>query len=56
VNLAKGFVNRYFNAGREGRIYEFQNDATAKPEIRIVIDEADKVAGLWYKPWEDELK
>ncbi len=29
---------------------------TVKPEIRVVMDEANKVAGFWYKPWEDELK
>jgi hypothetical protein len=26
------------------------------PEIRIVLDQANKVAGFWYKPWEAELK
>jgi hypothetical protein len=25
------------------------------PEIRVVIDEANKVAGLWYKAWTEEL-
>jgi len=112
VSLAERFADRYFSAARDGKIYEFQNDATdavikgltpdiqrqvyqdiknnfgdykslefveawknntgqimtiirfkgvftnatVKPEIRIVIDEANKVAGFWYKSWEDELK
>lgn len=112
VMLAKGFADRYFNAAKEGKTYEFQNDATPaliqgftpevqkqvyndilskfgdyksleyaetwkynaggimtivrfkgifsnssdKPEIRIVIDEANKIAGFWYKGWEDELR
>jgi hypothetical protein len=34
-------------------IFSKSND---KPEIRIVLDEANKVAGFWCKPWEDELK
>lgn len=112
VKAARGFADRFFSAAREGKTYEFQNDAITaviqgltpqvqkqvyqdiqgkygdyksleyaeswkynagqtmtivrfkgvfdksndKPEIRIVLDEANKVAGFWYKPWEDELK
>jgi hypothetical protein len=112
VKLAKDFADRYFTAAKDGKTYEFQNDATAaliqgftpevqkqvyldirskygdyksleyaetwkytageimmvvrlkgvfsnspdKPEIRIIIDGANKVAGFWYKPWADELK
>ena len=112
VKLAQGFADRFFSAARDGKTYEFQNDATTaviqgltpevqkqvyndirskfgdyksleyaetwkysagaimtivrfrgifsksddKPEIRIVLDEANKVAGFFYKSWETELK
>lgn len=112
VKAAQGFADRFFCAVREGKPYEFQNDATPavvqgltpqvqkqvyqdiqskygdykslvyveawnynaggtmtivrfkgvfsksddKPEIRIVLDASNKVAGFWYNPWEDELK
>jgi hypothetical protein len=29
---------------------------TEMPEIRIVLDEANKIAGFWYKPWIEEFK
>ncbi len=112
VKLAQAFADRFFSAARDGKVYEFQNDATSaviqgltpevqkqvssdiqskfgdfksleyaetwsynageimtivrfrgifsksvdKPEIRIVLDGTNKVAGFWYKSWEDELK
>ena len=27
-----------------------------KLEVRVVLDEADKIAGFWIKPWSDMLK
>lgn len=27
-----------------------------KPEIRVVLNEENKIAGFWVKPWEDELR
>jgi hypothetical protein len=112
VKLAQDFTDRYFSASRDGKTYEFQDDATMaviqgltpqvqkqvyqdiqskfgdyksleyvetwiynagetmtivrfkgvfsksddKPEIRIVLDQANKIAGFFYKPWEPELK
>jgi hypothetical protein len=112
VKTAQDFADRFFSAAREGKTYEFQNDAITaviqgltpqvqkqvyqdiqskygdykslgyvetwkynagetmtivrlkgvfsksddKPEIRIVLNDSNKVAGFWYKPWEDELK
>lgn len=26
------------------------------PEIRVVVDKDNKIAGFWMKPWEDEMK
>jgi hypothetical protein len=112
IKVAQDFADRYFGASRDGRTYEFQDDAIAaviqgltpqvqkqvyqdiqskygdyksleyvetwtysageimtivrfkgifsksddKPEIRIVLDKANKIAGFFYKPWEQELK
>jgi hypothetical protein len=39
-------------------IYRFRGafDATdEKPEIRIVLDRNNKLAGFWIRPWEDDL-
>ena len=39
-------------------IYRFRGtfDATDdKPEIRIVLDRENKLAGFWIRPWQDEL-
>jgi len=112
VTLAKNFADKYFCASRDGKTYEFKDEATEIlsqrftpevqkqvyqdiqgkfgdyksleyaetwkhsgtetftivrfkgifsksneiPEIRIVLDQANKVAGFWYKPWIEELK
>jgi hypothetical protein len=112
VILAEKFADKYFCAARDGKTYEFQDEATEIlsqsftpevqkqvyqdiqgkfgdyksleyaetwkysgtetmtivrfkgifsknneiPEIRIVLNEADKIAGFWYKTWEEELK
>jgi len=34
-------------------LFSLENET---PELRVVIDGANKVAGFWYKPWSDELK
>ncbi|MBK7710148.1 MAG: hypothetical protein IPN67_19150 [Bacteroidales bacterium] len=40
-------------------IYRFKGEfdkSTKKLEIRVVLNEADKIAGFWIKPWSDMLK
>jgi hypothetical protein len=34
---------------------DFEN-STKKLEIRVVLNESDKIAGFWIKPWSDMLK
>jgi hypothetical protein len=48
-----------YNAGEVMTIVRLKgvfSKSADKPEIRIVLDESNKVAGFWYKPWEDDLK
>ena len=40
-------------------VYRFKGTFTGtseRPEIRVVIDPEGKIAGLWIKPWKDELQ
>lgn len=40
-------------------IYRFKgvfSNTSDKPEIRVVFDEASKLAGFWIRPWEDDLQ
>jgi hypothetical protein len=40
-------------------IFRFKSDfekSTKKLEVRVVLNESDKVAGFWIKPWSDILK
>ncbi len=40
-------------------IYRFKgrfSKSDARPEIRVVMDGNDKLAGLWLKPWNDDLR
>jgi hypothetical protein len=42
-----------------GTVYRFKgsySQTSSQPEIRVVIDSAGKVSGLWIKPWNDELQ
>lgn len=42
----------------EYTIYRFRGNFTngdAKPEVRVVLDSSTKLAGLWVKPWEDDM-
>ena len=40
-------------------IFRFKGEfekSTRKLEIRVVLNESDKIAGFWIKPWSDMLK
>ena len=40
-------------------IYRFKGEfdkSTKKLEIRVVLNESDKIAGFWIKPWSDMLQ
>ena len=30
--------------------------STASPEVRVVLDQDDKLDGLWIKPWQDQMQ
>jgi len=41
------------------KIFRFKADfdnSSNKLEIRVILNAADKIAGFWIKPWNDELK
>jgi hypothetical protein len=41
------------------KIFRFKGDfekSTNKLEIRVILNESDKVAGFWIKPWADMLQ
>jgi 16S rRNA C967 or C1407 C5-methylase (RsmB/RsmF family) len=41
------------------KIYRFKSDfekSNKKLEIRVVLNESDKISGFWIKPWSDMLK
>ena len=41
------------------KIFRFKSDfekSTKKLEVRVVLNESDKIAGFWIKPWSDMLK
>jgi len=41
------------------KIFRFKSDfdkSANKLEIRVILNEFNKVAGFWIKPWSDELK
>ena len=38
-------------------IYRFRGRySTASPEVRVVLDQDGKLAGLWVKPWQDQMQ
>jgi hypothetical protein len=44
---------------KANNIFRFKGDfekSSKKLEIRVVLNESDKVAGFWIKPWSDILK
>ena len=41
-----------------GTIYRFKGkfDSESTPEIRVVMNNKNKLSGFWVKPWSDEIK
>jgi hypothetical protein len=53
------YVETWTNSDKSLFIFRFKGNFTAgdnKPEIRVVLDNNGKLAGLWLKPWNDELQ
>jgi hypothetical protein len=47
------------NSSKSVNIFRFKGEFdknTKKLEIRVVLNESDKIAGFWIKPWSDMLK
>ena len=50
---------RYMDSQPQLLIHRFKGryrNASRPPEVRVVLDRDGKLAGLWIKPWQDELQ
>jgi len=54
------YVEAWKSSGAQGmtiiRLKGSFDEDKAKPEIRVVLNEENKIAGFWIKPWADELR
>jgi len=53
------YVETWINKDKSLHIFRFKGNFTAgdsKPEIRVVLDNNGKLAGLWLKPGNNELQ